>query len=443
MKQISIREWGYLNVSEGGGSETVSREIANGLVAAAATSALGGDEGQNILVNGQKRLRAQQIVGILVSPLATLEILPKIDRLAPDATRKNLVHMLARVLDLEADTGAMVSVGMQKQDLLEVFIRMFCKNLFETVRKGLPRSYIARENDLPALRGRIDILRQFTVLATSPQKLACRYEDLDADVALNQVMKAAISRLARLSRNTENQRQLSELAFAFSDVSAVAVSALPWNKIFLDRTNKSWSSLLRLARLLLESNFQTTSSGNHLGFSLLFEMNVLFEAYVGRCLKRVLVKSGLEIQLQGPRAFVLRDDTGVPRFATKPDIVIRRDGRIVLIVDTKWKRLKGAIEDAKRGVGQADIYQMMAYSHVYQCDRLLLLYPHDEEMGSEEGVVNTHFVQGTENTRLYVGSISLSDLRDVEYRLLKLVQQMLVGSESLSRTTTLSVHSVH
>ena len=31
-------------------------------------------------------------------------------------------------------------------------------------------------------------------------------------------------------------------------------------------------------------------------------------------------------------------------FATRPDIVVNREGQLVLILDTKWKRLTGGIE---------------------------------------------------------------------------------------------------
>jgi len=421
---LSLREWEYLKIGEAGGAETVARDVANGLIAAAVASPLGGEEGQNILINGHKRLRAQQVVGMLVSRQATLEILPKIDTLETSATRTNLVHMLARVFDLNVETGGGIAVDTQKKDLLEVFIGAFCQGLFEAIRKGLARSYIRRENDLPAMRGRIDIKRQFTVLAVSPQKLACRYEELDPDIPLNQVMKATVGRLSRLSRSLENQRRLSELSFALAEVTAIPVQSLPWNNVVLDRTNVAWSSLLRLARLFLNSDFQTISAGSHSGFSLLFEMNVLFEEYIGRTMRAALSHEEFTVQLQGPREFVLRDQNGHRRFATRPDIVVRREGKIALIVDTKWKRLKGALEDPKRGVGQADIYQMIAYAHVYRCDRLLLLYPHEEGADDEEGVISTLSVQGTEKTKIYIASISLVDLQTVECRLLALVQQI-------------------
>jgi len=66
---------------------------------------------------------------------------------------------------------------------------------------------------LPALRGRLDAVRQFTLLVASPQRLACRFDELSQNCALNQIMKATILRLLAISTNAENQRKLTELAW--------------------------------------------------------------------------------------------------------------------------------------------------------------------------------------------------------------------------------------
>ncbi len=419
----SIREWAYLHIAEDDGDEVISRAAADSLVATARALRIGGEDGEAILINGHRRLRAQQIVGVLASPSVTLEILPKIDGLDAGATRRCLVHMLARVFDLNVASGAMADLGWQRHDLLEILIRLFCDRLFEAVHRGLSRRYVGREDDLAALRGRLDVKRQFTVLVSTPQKLACRYEDFSADIPLNQIMKAAVTRLLSIARAAENQRRLAELASAFADVSVVPTAALPWDGVVLDRTNSAWATLLNLAKLLLGERFQTTSSGEGRGFSLMFEMNTLFEEYVGRSLKRVLVGTDLDVRLQGPRDHALTADDLKPRFATKPDIVVSRNGDRLLIVDTKWKRLKGVIDNPKRGVGQADVYQMMAYAHVYRCNRMMLLYPHHDEMGSEEGVQSSYHINGTEDARLSIASITLYNLGLFGNRLEELIRR--------------------
>ena len=421
MRAVQVREWEYLSVDDSGEGNTVMRSQADGLVAAAQQMRIGGRDGEAILVNGHKRLRAQQVVGVLASANITLEILPKIDGLDEAATRKNLVHMLARVYKLDVSSGALTSLDWQRHDLLEILIALFCDKLFEVARRGLPRRYLSMVDDLPALRGRLDIQRQFTVLAARPNLLACRFEELNADIPLNQMMKAAVSRLQFLARASENQRKLAELNLAFADVSRVSVKELLGKQILLDRTNVAWASVLALARLLLGGRYQTTSSGRGEGFSLLFEMNTLFEEYVARSLMRALAGTEIRVHLQGPQKHALLAATGEKYFATRPDIVIARDGKNELIIDTKWKRLKGPVDDAKRGVGQADVYQMMAYSQVYQCDNLLLLYPHHTEMDAPEGLIDAHHIVGTERARLSVGTVSLEKLQTVPTRLTELV----------------------
>lgn len=97
------------------------------------------------------------------------------------------------------------------------------------------------------------------------------------------------------------------------------------------------------------------------------------------------------------------------------------------VVDTKWKRLKGAIDDAKYGIGQADIYQMMAYAHVYQCQRILLLYPHHEQIGVGPGSTCVHQIIGSEDNRIGIESLSLAKPRLAPGKLRELVYSHQLG----------------
>ena len=38
------------------------------------------------------------------------------------------------------------------------------------------------------------------------------------------------------------------------------------------------------------------------------------------------------------------------------------------------------IDDPKQGVSQGDVYQLMAYSQLYDCPNVMLLYPHHGEL---------------------------------------------------------------
>ena len=329
--------------------------------------------------------------------------------------------MLSKTLDLQIASGTLTNLGVQRYDLLEIIIRLFCDRLFEAVHRGLPHRYIGCEDDLPVLRGRLDLVRQFTIHASKPQRLACRYEELSPDIPLNQIMKSAVNRLRGIARAPGNQRRLFELELAFAEVGTISPSRLPWDRVVLDRTNAAWADLLKLAKLLLGDRFQTTSSGRDAGFSLLFEMNTLFEKFVGRTLQATLLRDGARVRLQRMKGHAVIDSDGMGRFATMPDIVVEMPGHGDWIIDTKWKRLKGSIDDAKHGVAQADVYQMMAYSQVYRCKRLMLLYPHHHEIHKEPGRIAEFNITGTDDSQLVVATLDLSDISTVPTQLRRLL----------------------
>jgi len=377
MIRRTIREWG--RIGYGDGDAEIPEAQAGRLAAVARTSLWS----EGVLEHGRKGLRARGVVGVVAAPGCQLEILPKIEAAGEtgveDGTlRTRLIHMLAVAYDLPIEAGAMVRLGCQRDTVLELLIRLFCERLTDAVRQGMPRRYIEHEDDLPALRGRLDVTRQFSILAVSPQKLACRFDALSPDIALNQVMRATVGKLSRLTKAPDNQRALRRLRFVYADVANIPPSALRWDLIVLDRTNRHWQDLLSLARLFLADRHQQTSAGAIDGYSLLFEMNALFEKYTERILSRALAGTGFRVSSQGGRRHCLYEgDAG--RFQTRPDLIIRQGDRIALIVDTKWKRIAPRIDDPKQGVSQADVYQLMAYGRLYECP-VMLLYPHHGDL---------------------------------------------------------------
>lgn len=379
MIRRTIREWE--RIAYGSGDTEIPETQADRLAAVARTSTFSGRGDEGVLEHGRKGLRARGVVGVIATPGCQLEILPKIEGggesgVSDAVLRQRLIHMLAVTYDLPIEAGAMTQLGWQRETVLELLIRLFCAKLTDAVRQGMPRHYLEHEDDLPALRGRLDVTRQFSTLAVSPQRLACRFDALSPDIALNQVMRAAVSKLSRLSGAPENQRALRELSFVYADVPP---NALRWDRIVLDRTNRRWRDLLSLARLFLSDRHQQTSARTIDGHALLFEMNVLFEAYIERILSRALAGTGFRVSSQGGhRDCLYEGDTG--RFRTRPDLIVRQGEKIVLIIDTKWKRMTPRIDDPKQGVSQADVYQLMAYGRLYDCPNVVLLYPHHGDL---------------------------------------------------------------
>ena len=364
----ACREWEELRIGRDGLSEAEVRQFH--VCAERAARRLK----TTVLARTPRGLKAAQVVGILQIPGAALEILPKIDGHGDSSMRRTLVRMLAVAWDLNVTHGELTDLETQRNDFLECLIRLFAERLLTAVRRGLPRRYLVHTEDLALLRGKLDIVRQLTHLSVRPDHLACRFDELSENTPLNRVLKAAVSRLARITRSASNARRLAELLSRFEFVGD---SPSPLSEpVRMDRTNTAFHGLYRLARFFLSGDWQSTTSGDATrGFSLLFPMNDLFEEFVGRTIRRTLAHP-VHLQHQGKHALV--SEKGGPLFALRPDIVVdAADGPVVL--DTKWKRLEPG--DAKIGVKQSDVYQMLAYAHAYEARRLALIYPWCDGMG--------------------------------------------------------------
>lgn len=329
-------------------------------------------------------LRAGQVVGVVAAPGATLEILPKID--AEDGkVRTALIHMLAAAWDIHIAEGEIAALAKQRIDLLEILISLFSTRLLAAVRGGLPRRYIAHQEDLRKLRGKLDVTRQFTQLLMRPDLLACHFDELSENTPLNRVFKATVTLLRNRARTHANRRRLDELSarLEFVDESPAPLR----ESVRLDRTNTAFHELFQLARTFLQGDWQATNQGKSPGYALLFPMNDLFEKFIAR----TLIRAGLPatVRIQPKSEYALEGENGNRRFQLNPDLLV--DGSVV--IDTKWKELKP--NERNFGVTQGDVYQMLAYANAYDAERLVLLYPWHARLGeAAKGVLHRWTVAG-------------------------------------------------
>ena len=262
------------------------------------------------------------------------------------------------------------------------------------------------------LRGKLDIGRQLARHAGRADRLACVYEELSVDTPLNRVLKAAVRRLALVARTADNRRRLDELG---ARLEFVGDSLDPLREpVRLDRTNAAFHRLYALARLFLAGEWQSTATGYQEGFGLLFAMNDLFEAFVGRAMQGAL--RSRSVRLQRADQYALADCRQNSIFRLKPDIVVDND----IVIDTKWKALQPS-DKTKLGVVESDVYQMLAYSRAYRAKRLILLYPWCEGLG-KPGICRRWHVSGA-TTSFDVATVDVGRPDEVADTLRDIVDQ--------------------
>lgn len=331
-------------------------------------------------------VRARNYVGVIAVPAGAVEILPKIDKQGEAGKRRaqhNLLYMLSMTRKIVGEDRDLATIGTQKMPLLEQLIVLFAARTLSELKRGIDHTYVTQEDNLRCLKGKLLVAQHAVKNALHRERLYCRYENFISDTPINRILKAASRRLLFTSKVASAQKKLREIIFLLDDVTDLEVAEHHLDDIHYNRNTERFQPLINFSLLVLKGMSPAWSQGKEITFSLLFPMEELFEEFIARYIHRHANYFGLSrdlihAQAAGRREWLLRrehDSSG--KFRLKPDLIIDEHyGKPRLILDTKWKHLLSDAEDSKNGVSQADIYQLYAYAHRYECQDNILLFPY-------------------------------------------------------------------
>lgn len=350
----------------------------------------------------RNEVATNQFVGLLTADCVCLEILPKIDRLNDTSIRSNLARMIFLAHEINVLDGNNNNTETETSTLMEIIISLFARKCLENLKYGLTRNYINISDDIYKLKGRLNVNRHFTKNLSNPAKVSCSFDEFNADTPLNRLLFCAIDKLIKITNSYNNKKSLIQIASHFEEVSNIDINSALSTKIVFNRQNQKWEDLEKISRLILQGLYQSTHSGRTFGFSLLFDMNNLFEKYIAKVAKKALQPYGFSVFEQKPVKYLCSDN----KFMMQPDLCILANGKTI-ILDTKWKTVD--LDDVK--ASQSDLYQMFAYSVNYNAEKTILLYPHNGTKVSS-GIQRTYCFNSN-NKPLLKSSIDLTDLSKV------------------------------
>ena len=310
---------------------------------------------------GGKFIQARNYVGVLQTKSGlTIEILPKIaDKNDAERSKAVFIKMLRTLKNFPFKSSNLASLKTQNLPLLEIFISMFLCELESLVKKGIKSDYVALEENLNFLKGKLNINEQIKRNSIHKERFYVRYSEFLSDIKINRIIKTTLKFLYKKSNSSKNQQKIREFLFMFDEVSTCDDYKNFFAKLVINRQVKHYEQTLLWCKIFLLGNSFTPHKGNDLAFALLFDMNALFESYVGNFIKKkfsgTILQHSEKYLVENPKSFKLR-----------PDIFLKDK----FIADTKWKIVK-----SRDDISQADLYQLYAYGKKYECGRLYLIYP--------------------------------------------------------------------
>ena len=321
-------------------------------------------------------LAAANYVGIVTTKSGTiLEILPKIDLdddPGHERTRQAFLQMLRRWRALGTPLRASDIRSLARYPMLEVFVRRFLEQVIELARHGLAKRYVAIEENLSWLRGRIVFAEQIRQNVANQACFFVAYDQLTVNRPANRLIRTSLERLKHRLRNPDNRQMLSQALISLADVPPALDVHADWHRHHLNRSMARYRPVMKWVELFLFDHGLATFSGAYENISVLFPMERVFQDFVADSFRRY--QRNYSVTAQRPqRALATLDDH--PAFMMKPDVSLQRDKRVVFVLDAKWKRIDATGDYPKHLIDQADLYQLHAYGARYCCDAVALVYP--------------------------------------------------------------------
>jgi len=381
-------------------------------------------------INGEAvKIKASSYVGVIKVGKKSIQIVPKLakdnkeDNGHFERSIRNLIFLLSYTKKLKIKETEFASLKINKDSIFEILIYLFASNLLQVIRRNVNRQYILKEDNLGFIKGKLQINNHLKTNIAAGHKFYLEFDEFCEDNLINQIIKYTIKLLIRVTVSSNNLKLLQELDFIFSDISNQLIKLSDFSKVSLSRLNSEYEPILNLCKIFIGQGSLDINPGKLSTFSFIFDMNVLFEEFIGEFIKTNFRNDYLNITLQKPIRWFVEDKVVEEKslgrvFQLRPDIQLFKTDKNTpsLIIDTKYKILESI--NKKGGVSQSDLYQMSAYSKKFNCKNIILLYPQvNQEKKDVKFIID-------ESTNVFIKTIDLSNDLRVGSNIIKLKEDL-------------------
>lgn len=328
-----------------------------------------------------KIITARNYVGVITMPDGTiLEILPKIAEGGGTVaeSKRILLEMIRSLREMNFRESNSSSLETDRLNMMEIFIRLFLGEVSVLTKQGLRSAYSLIEGNERYHKGKLLTSQHIKQNAILKDHFYVQYEEFIQNRPEHRVIKGTLKRLLAVTKDLKNRQLAAQLLLYFEAVPDLVHVEADLSKCLSNRTTASYERILAWCRLFLKGNSFTAFSGNTDALAILFPMDQLFESFVASEIRRL---AGPDLLFKAQDSRYCLFDHPQNAFPLRPDIVLEKDGQMV-ILDTKWKLLSSPARF--HGIAGSDMYQMYAYSKKYQAKKVILIYPWIEALASKD-----------------------------------------------------------
>lgn len=305
---------------------------------------------------------------------------------------KNIYYMLSYAFTTLRQGGYNDIAAEEFADLHNLFAAILAKGISRQLKQGLYREYVNRKEDLPLVRGKIDMPGTIRNRLARKHIVTNEYDELSENNLLNQILKTTVQLLIRHKDvEPEYKDELKKEMLFFSNVDEIDAKRVRWQDIRFQRNSATYQMLIGLCHLVLEGMLLTTDAGEYRLAEFMDDQRLceLYEKFILGYYQH----EHPELKTAAPHIpWALNDgvDTLLP--VMRSDVVLTQGSR-VLIIDAKFYTHIIQTHLEKQTLHSANLYQIFTYvknkeealkSKPHEVSGMLLYARTDEEITPDQ-----------------------------------------------------------
>lgn len=240
----------------------------------------------------------------------------------------------------------------------DLMTEILIAGISQQLKRGLGRAYIEQMEDIPVIRGRVNITESVKRQTMINRKLSCVYDDFSVDNSKNRIIKSTALLLLGADVAKQRKSRLRKLLVYFDKVELIDLRTVDWN-IHYDRNNQTYRMLISICYLVVKGLLQTQADGKTKIMDFLDDQQMyhLYEKFILEYYKKeypyiTTNASKIKWQLDDGMDYML------PNLLS--DITLEYDNK-VLIIDAKYYSHIMQNRYEKETIRSANMFQIFTY----------------------------------------------------------------------------------
>lgn len=271
---------------------------------------------------------------------------------------QNIYYMLSYAFRTLTKQGYREMSTEKFSNTADLMTEILIAGISQQLKRGLGRAYIEQMEDIPVIRGRVNITESVKRQTMINRKLSCVYDDFSVDNSKNRIIKSTALLLLRADVAKQRKSRLRKLLVYFDKVELIDLRTVDWN-IHYDRNNQTYRMLISICYLVVKGLLQTQADGKTKIMDFLDDQQMyhLYEKFILEYYKKeypYIKTNASQIKWQ------LDDGMGYMLPNLLSDITLEYDNK-VLIIDAKYYSHIMQNRYEKETIRSANMFQIFTY----------------------------------------------------------------------------------